>query len=226
MFVAKLDRTRWKLKDAFHHAGCALHRYFERELGQRVPRKTKSAELIDEFDDHYQQLGEDDVLLALRDGDLIATGRYSSEQNPDWPEQEPKWIFHSGAPQPINPAEWRSGILSWDKWEGAILRLKEGEYVDVTVPTFFAQAIWPLGEPFQKSNSQAENYTTPYLELIKAAIAEFQITESEQSKKECLVDWFKEQQVEGEPVSDNLAKAMATIMRLPASQRGGGKRSW
>lgn len=109
MFVSKLDRTRWKLKDAFHHAGCALHRYFERELGQRVPRKTKSAELIDEFDDHYQQLGEDDVLLALRDGDLIATGRYSSEQNPNWPEQEPQWIFHSGAPQPINrscPTGW------------------------------------------------------------------------------------------------------------------------
>ena len=117
-------------------------------------------------------------------------------------------------------------ILSWDKVEGAVLRLKEGEYVDVTVPTFFAEAIWPLGEPVHESNPQTKNYTTPYLELIKAAIAEFQITESEQSKKECLVDWFKEQQVEGEPVSDNLAKAMATIMRLPASQRGGGKRSW
>ena len=83
--------------------------------------------------------------------------------------------------------------------------------------------IWTLPPPKQVEPS---DYTTPYLELIKAAIAEFQITESDQSKKECLVDWFKEQQVEGEPVSDNLAKAMATIMRLPASQRGGGKRSF
>ena len=75
-------------------------------------------------------------------------------------------------------------------------------------------------------NAGARTKLAEFRANIKAAIAEFQITESDQSKKECLVDWFKEQQVEGEPVSDNLAKAMATIMRLPASQRGGGKRSF
>ncbi len=30
--------------------------------------------------------------------------------------------------------------------------------------------------------------------------------------------------VEGEPVSQNLADAMATLIRLPSSQRGGAKR--
>lgn len=35
-----------------------------------------------------------------------------------------------------------------------------------------------------------------------------------------------DQDIEGEPVSGNLAKAMATIIRLPSSQRGGSKRSW
>ncbi|MFP5394602.1 MAG: hypothetical protein ACLGHF_00335 [Alphaproteobacteria bacterium] len=48
----------------------------------------------------------------------------------------------------------------------------------------------------------------------------------DQSKKEALVDWFMDQHIEGEPLSANLAKAMATIIRMPSSQRGGSKRSW
>jgi hypothetical protein len=32
------------------------------------------------------------------------------------------------------------------------------------------------------------------------------------------------QEVEGEPISKNLADAMATLIRLPSSQRGGAKR--
>ena len=35
---------------------------------------------------------------------------------------------------------------------------------------------------------------------------------------------FLEQQIEGEPVSNNLADAMATLVRIPSAQRGGAKR--
>ena len=59
---------------------------------------------------------------------------------------------------------------------------------------------------------------------MQAAIAHFGITAENQDKKDCLVDWFLEQQVEGEPVSSNLADAMATLIRLPSAQRGGAKR--
>ena len=38
------------------------------------------------------------------------------------------------------------------------------------------------------------------------------------------MDWFLEQQVEGEPISNKLADAMATLIRLPSAQRGGAKR--
>ena len=38
------------------------------------------------------------------------------------------------------------------------------------------------------------------------------------------MDWFLEQQIEGEPVSNKLADAMATLIRLPSAQRGGAKR--
>ncbi|RBI82277.1 hypothetical protein DRV85_18865, partial [Rhodosalinus halophilus] len=67
-------------------------------------------------------------------------------------------------------------------------------------------------------------YTTPYLELMQAAIAKFGITAEDQGKKDCLVDWFLAQEIEGEPVSNKLADAMATLIRLPSAQRGGAKR--
>jgi hypothetical protein len=38
------------------------------------------------------------------------------------------------------------------------------------------------------------------------------------------MDWFLEQQIEGEPMSNKLADAMATLIRLPSAQRGGAKR--
>lgn len=70
------------------------------------------------------------------------------------------------------------------------------------------------------------SYTTPYIELINRAIVENNLSDIEQSKKDVLVDWFKDQHVDGELLSGNLANAMATIIRMPSSQRGGGKRSW
>jgi hypothetical protein len=69
-----------------------------------------------------------------------------------------------------------------------------------------------------------EPYTTPYLDLMQAAITRFGISGLSQEKKECLSDWFVEQRVEGEPLSRNLADAMATLVRLPSAQRGGAKR--
>jgi hypothetical protein len=45
------------------------------------------------------------------------------------------------------------------------------------------------------------------------------------SKKENLSDWFFEKRIEGEPISRNIAKSMATLIRLPTAQRGGAKRT-
>lgn len=60
--------------------------------------------------------------------------------------------------------------------------------------------------------------------LMQAAIVHFGISPQNQDKKECLMDWFIEQQIEGERVSSNLAEATATPIRLPFAQRGGAKR--
>ena len=68
------------------------------------------------------------------------------------------------------------------------------------------------------AGTDAVPYTTPYLELMQAAIAKFGITAEVQGKKECLVYWFLAQQIEGEPVSNKLADAMAKIIATPAAR--------
>ncbi|MBW6496352.1 MAG: hypothetical protein K0B16_17715, partial [Burkholderiaceae bacterium] len=99
------------------------------------------------------------------------------------------------------------------------------EFIDIRMPRFMVRAIWPDFVPPAMPASMAKTtYTTPYLELMQAAIARFGISAGSQEKKESLSDWFFEQQVEGEPVSRNLADAMATLVRLPSAQRGGAKR--
>ena len=91
-------------------------------------------------------------------------------------------------------------------------------------------AIWPVVEPPQPAPAMdpatGAPYRTPYMDLLDRAVAENGINARVQGKKELLADWFREQTVEGEAVSQNLADAMATLIRLPSSQRGGAKRGW
>ena len=133
-----------------------------------------------------------------------------------------EWIFHSQTPVWIAPEHWISGYFHPAEVSfHERLELADGEYIDIQIPRFMAEAIWspPAPAPLEPTE-----YSTPYLELITRAIAENRIDEWDQSKKIVLVDWFKSQTVEGEPLSGHLANAMATIIRLPSSQRGGGKR--
>ena len=86
-------------------------------------------------------------------------------------------------------------------------------------------AIWPAYVPPSMPKSvDAPAYTTPYLALMQEAIEHFGLSEDRQEKKDSLFEWFVTQEVDGEPVSKNLADAMATLIRLPCSQRGGAKR--
>lgn len=87
-------------------------------------------------------------------------------------------------------------------------------------------AIWPELPPEERPQASGSEavYTTPYMDLMQATIREFGITAARQDKKEAIVAWFLEHEVEGEPLSRNLADAMATLIRLPSAQRGGAKR--
>ena len=104
-----------------------------------------------------------------------------------------------------------------------------GGRVWIRVARFLVKVIWPdyLPEPMRPAHGAADAiYTTPYLDLMQAAITHFGISPGNQCKKDCLMDWFLEQQIEGEPVSNKLADAMSTLIRLPSAQRGGAKRSF
>lgn len=73
----------------------------------------------------------------------------------------------------------------------------------------------------------AENiYTTPYLELMKAAIVAHEIAPNNQGKVDFLKEWFKENGNRfGVVISDRQASTMASFIRLPESAKGGNKPS-
>jgi len=163
--------------------------------------------------------------LALRDGYIRATGRLSTTQAlfPD-PRAIGSWRLHASDPSLITTTEWRVGEFDFSRWE---LNGPSWQYIQIEVPEFMVKAIWPdyIHETVRPAQSAADViYTTPYLDLMQAAITHFGISPGNQGKKECLMDWFREQQIEGEPVSNKLADAMATLIRLPSAQRGGAKR--
>ena len=124
----------------------------------------------------------------------------------------------------ITTTDWRDGEFNFSR---VALTGPAWEYIDIEVPVFMVKAIWPdsvLEAILPAQDSSDARYTTPYLDLMRRAIAEFGLGDQNQSKKELLLDWFQRQEIDGELVSGKLADAMATLVRLPASQRGGARR--
>ncbi|HUX80042.1 MAG TPA: hypothetical protein VMW10_09925 [Alphaproteobacteria bacterium] len=72
----------------------------------------------------------------------------------------------------------------------------------------------------------ASGYTTPYLEMMLEVIRELKITRENQGKKEAIAALFEEKLAghKTTPLSQKLADAMATLVRLPESQQGRAKR--
>ena len=165
---------------------------------------------------------QEQLQIALRDGDLHAQGRYTEERTHGWGQGGNGTGFglHSGYHSSIRPEQWREG-----KFLNGKLTAMLWEFIDIRIPRFMVKAIWPeFVAPAAPVAMPDEAYTTPYLDLMQTAIARFGISAQSQEKKECLSDWFVEQRIEGEPLSRNLADAMATLVRLPSAQRGGAKR--
>lgn len=223
MSITNLDRHQWTLEEAKQHIAKLI---LARPQGDgAVPEASGRPEWIKPDDPVKQSLQEarNELFIALRDGDLHATGRLSEHRRERFAAGYSKWEFHSGNHKPISPEHWREGHLGpYDK----NLEFLNGDFIDIRVPRFMVVAIWP--EPRAEAEMQNPNcdgrYTTPYIELMFAAIKAHAITHEHQSKKDLLVDWFTKQKVEGEFISGNLGDAMATLIRLPQSQRGGAKR--
>jgi hypothetical protein len=129
--------------------------------------------------------------------------RLSTRRLERWSTRHLGWDLHSGHHSSIAPEQWRGGEMNWSV---AALTMSDGPFIDIRVPRFAVLAIWPE----QQKAPLAANYRSPYLDLLDRAIAKWGITEDNQPKKESLVDWFRDQTIEGEPISENLASAMAT----------------
>ena len=221
MFIENLDRHQWTLDQAKQHIARLILAQRQREMAAAEPRR-ETAPAWERPEDPVKRSQDDarsELFTALRDGDLHATGRLSTQRRERYAAGYSIWDFHSGYPMPISPAQWREGRLGFQEKN---LEYIEGEFIDIRVPRFAVKAIWPDLPPSPGGINSA--YTTPYLELMQAAIGAFQMSDRAQAKKENLVTWFLEQEIDGEPVSENLANAMATLIRLPSSQRGGSRR--
>lgn len=225
MALETLDRHQWRFDEAVNRVAAVV-------AAQGIDTKEKvlapaftTPPWMGEPDpaEAAQAIARNQLLVALRDGDLHAMGRLSTVRANNAAPPYAEWTLHSGHHEPISPAQWRSGEFRWGR-----LRLHDGEFIDIQLPRFMVRAIWsePQPEPESSPVQHDVEYSTPYLDLQRAAIVEFRISDVHQPKKDNLVDWFRSQKIEGEPLSENLASAMATLVRLPASQRGGAKRMW
>jgi hypothetical protein len=124
----------------------------------------------------------------------------------------------------ITPEQWQGGVYNWGQ---EALDLPDGQYIQIRVPQLMLRAIWPASDPRPDTCPKEcePAYSSPYVELMRRAIAEHAITAECQPKKETLVAWFKAQQINGAPVSESIASYLATFVRVPEAQRG-GNRKW
>jgi len=227
MSLQRLDRTQWSFAEALAHVQTVTVARRAADAAKLPPKPVPEYQHWNPPQDPtvgWKAEAETELLVALRDGDLLAQGRYTEERTHGWGHGGSSSGFglHSGYHTSIRPEQWREGRCSFGR-----LTARDWEYIDIRMPRFLVKAIWPdyIPEPVRPAQGAADAiYTTPYLELMQAAIARFGITAETQGKKDCLVDWFLGQQIEGEPVSNKLADAMATLIRLPSAQRGGAKR--
>lgn len=233
MSLDTIDRTMWTLAESYQHIRATRRLHHENITGEKLQltsvdlRQVFSSGVEDRTSiwSRINRRASLQLRQALRQGYLHAQGRLSRDRNPNFPELDgAEWIFHSQQPVWIVPEHWISGY--YHPAESSFherLELADGEYIDIQIPRFMVEAIWTPPPP---KALEPTDYTTPYIDLLDRAIAENGIDEFDQSKKTLLVDWFKSQDIEGTPLSGHLANAMATIIRLPSSQRGGSKRGW
>ncbi len=226
MLIEKLDRTQWPLTQAIDHITIQIEGAIQRgemvsppDLSLPPWRQTEVSRAT-----AANHAGRE-IQIALRDGDLHAKGRLSTTQSRPWSQPPDRWDLHSGHHSTITPEHWRAGNANVGH---GVLTMLDGQFIDIRVPRFMVLAIWPMVEPPRPTPAMdpdtGKPYRTPYMDLLDRAIGEFRISQRYQCKKELISDWLRAQEIEGEPLSQNLADAMATLIRLPSSQRGGARR--
>ena len=199
MSVKTLDRTQWSYAEALEHVQNVTVARRATEAAKLPPKPRAAHEQWGPPQDPtytWKVEAGNELLVALRDGDLLSQGRYTEERT-GWAQGDFSGFgLHSGYHSTIRPEQWREG-----KYRMGALTGRDWEFIDIRMPRFMVKAIWPdfVPETTQAKQGAAEvPYTTPYLELMQEAISRFGLSASNQSKKENLSDWFLEQHIEGE----------------------------
>lgn len=226
MLIDKLDRTQWRLSQAIEHITIQIEGAIQRgEMASPPDPSLPPWRQIEASRTTAANHAAREIQVALRDGDLHAKGRLSTTQSRPWSHSSDGWDLHSGHHSTVTPEHWRAGNANVGN---GVLTMADGQFIDIRVPRFMVLAIWPAVEAPRPTPAMdpdtGKPYRTPYMDLLDRAIAEIPISQRDQCKKELISDWFRGQEIEGEPLSQNLADAMATLIRLPSSQRGGARR--
>ena len=230
--VTLLEAMNWIAYDQFEGPTSNHLEKFRVDAENNTPKMANHWQQVapETIQNSFEQLAQDDLLVALRDGDLRAEGRLSETQTYGWNAPNGPWGLHSGKFTPVPVEFWIGGRVTW---KDSRLSYQAGEYIDVRLPLFFLQAIWPL-LPQQKTKpivdipyGEALPFApTPYLELLNRAVENFWSSGTPPlEKKDVLVQWLIEQKVGNEQLSKNIAECMATIIR-PLEARTGGNRKW
>ena len=166
------------------------------------------------------------LFVQLKQGGLASHGRFSDTCDaPDYSWFCRKYRDHAAKRTPIPQDFWL--------FEGIDPRLnratsESGQYIDVMLRCVEMFHVFPPERgpvPDAERPLGSSSYTTPYIELLFRCIGTHGIAADNQPLKDSLVAWFRDQVVDGAPLSENMAKVMASIVRLPEARRG-GNRKW
>ncbi len=166
------------------------------------------------------------LLFVLKQEKLIAHGRIGKK--PDHPQYSwycRKYRDHEMGFSRIAPKCWSARGLHLKQ---EALKFEGGEYAEVRFKTVELFRAFDENYEAPAANGVVQNaaptYETPYMMLMRMAIQEFGISNDNQVKKEMLLNWLMQQKIGDRHLTRNIADSMATLVRMPESQRGGNKK--
>ena len=173
----------------------------------------KTSKFYNENEEKIKQ-AESDLLLSIKIGNVRA---YGEDEYGD----TVRIVASGDVSLSIYDSVWRSRFITADEKEYC------RTYVDVRLN--FDDLQKDFGNKTTKDDKTdictKTGYTTPYIDIIFSVINSQNISQEYQGKVEHLKDVIKTEMRNRElPESDNLAGAIATIIRLPESQRGKAKK--
>ncbi len=119
-------------------------------------------------------------------------------------------------------------LLDRDNWEKSSLKPKKGlewaKKKGIEYHPVLDELLLDLNVT-SATPAVSSGYTTPYLEMMREVIRELEISTENQGKKEAMAALFTKKIIDHKLTpSQKLADAMATLVRLPESQKGRAKR--